>query len=61
MRGLPVALEAPRFAAVTGLHLDVQQQRIGVGLVAAQLRDPLGGLVVLDLAVPQPQVTSIAG
>src|SRR2546428_6724628 len=46
-------LEAARFAAVAGFHVDMKDQRIRVGLPGAQPRNVLGRLVVLNLRIPQ--------
>src|SRR5262245_44991046 len=50
---LPESLEAARLSAVTRFHGRAEEQRVGVGLERAELRDPLRGLVVLHLAVPE--------
>src|SRR5690606_1866301 len=50
---LAVTLEAAGLAAVAGLHVDAEQQRVVVGLAVTQARHPLGRLEVLHLAVPQ--------
>ena len=41
-----------RLAAMSGLHVDAEDQRIAVGLGRAQLGHPFGRLIILDLAVP---------
>src|SRR4051812_8574539 len=50
----PVLLEAAGLAAVPRLHVDPEYQRVAVGLHRPQLGHVLSGLVILDLAVPQP-------
>ncbi|KIU01400.1 hypothetical protein QU38_01830, partial [Staphylococcus aureus] len=50
---LAIALEPARLAAMAGLHVDAEDERVGVGLLRAQPGDPFGRLVILHLAVPQ--------
>src|SRR5882672_3351043 len=51
-RRLLELFEPPRLAAVTGVQVDVEQQRIAIRLFRAQTRDELGRLEVLHLRVP---------
>src|SRR4051812_13807583 len=53
-RALFERFEAAGFAAMPGFHVDVEDERILVGLQRAQASDVFRRLVVLHLRVPQP-------